>query len=485
MAHDTHKQRCGKKNGKTDAISHSAPTERFVCCIWYDGRLFLKKSIRSVDGKRIKVLSPGCWNTGRGPDFMGGVFRINKGRMICGDVEIHRMRGDWKAHAHQKDPAFHDVRFHVFLLNDGTNGKCLSYSGNSITEICLSDQIRNNAKRLLTKIDPSLYPYRAFSPRGRCSSILARWRQTDILEFMRSAGEARLAEKALGIAGSAETVGEEQTLYRAFLESLGYSHCKVPFIRLSEILPWKLLRRIAVGFGAGGRCKAVEAALMGMAGLIPDETGENWDLETSRYWKTTRRLWKKVRAGWELKPMDSASWNGWGSRPANNPCRRIAAVSPLLARASKRGLVKTIFPDGAPENHQALKRQLSEIFARPENSYWKRRYVWGGKRLVNPVALMGSSRTIKVIANVLLPFTYYKGNGSAAISLFRRLPAVENNSVTKLMMTRLFGEMIHLPRSWGMAAQQGLIHIFKTFCCRDRSGCRKCPLPELQKIFIK
>ncbi len=457
----------------------SAINERFVRCLWYDGQLFLKKKIRSLNGRELRVVSPGCWNMGRGPDFLGGVFQLDENSNICGDVEIHRRRGDWKAHAHQRDPGFKGVMFHVFLWNDGTNGPCRGYSGNQLIEICLANQIRKNVTGLLSKIDTAHYPYIAYGPRGACGQSIARWTEEDLKRLLLSAGEARLAEKTLGIWRLIERVGEEQAFYTALLEALGYASYKTHLNTLSNKLPWKMLCKIADSVNGSRRGRVIEAVLMGVAGLIPDSADRCWDTETKRYWKSISLLWVRLRSQWKLSSMQQSSWRRWGSRPANNPSRRLAAISHLLSRSARNGLMSTIFAAGTCKSPESLEKHLGLLLHSGKNSYWTRRYVWGGKCFSKPVALLGRERTLRIITNVLLPFLYYGGERAKAIELFREIPAASENSVTKLMISRLFSGMRHLPRSWGIAAQQGLIHIYKTFCDNDKSGCHQCPLPEL------
>ncbi len=72
--------------------------ERLLQKIWLRGELDLTR-LRTVSGKRIKILRVGEWNLLGGPDFIDADLEID-GRRMNGDVEIHFRQQDWSAHRH-------------------------------------------------------------------------------------------------------------------------------------------------------------------------------------------------------------------------------------------------------------------------------------------------------------------------------------------------------------------------------------------------
>ena len=90
-------------------------------------------------------------------------------------------------------------------------------------------------------------------------------------------------------------------------------------------------------------------------------------------------------------------------------------------------------------------------------------------------------RISRLIANVMIPYLCYKGKGFILSKSLSKLPKVPLSSVVKLMVTRLFAKETQTLKSLGIAEQQGLLHIYKTFCVQDRSGCRQCVFPDLLK----
>ena len=69
----------------------------------------------SSQGKEIKIISPGDWNRGAGPDFLGAEILINNER-LRGDIEIHLRWSDWEAHDITKIQTSPVLSFTQFLF---------------------------------------------------------------------------------------------------------------------------------------------------------------------------------------------------------------------------------------------------------------------------------------------------------------------------------------------------------------------------------
>ncbi len=83
--------------------------ERYLAKLW---RSKGGHRLRTVDGRRVRVLYPGRPAPGHGPDFRDALLELD-GAPLRGDVEIHRRPADWMAHGHHLNPAFHGVVLHV------------------------------------------------------------------------------------------------------------------------------------------------------------------------------------------------------------------------------------------------------------------------------------------------------------------------------------------------------------------------------------
>src|SRR5256885_2446451 len=95
----------------------AAPPERLLQAVWQHQRL-LRDQLRTLDGQTLRVLHPGFGNREAGPDFRGAVLQIGDGAPRSGDVEIDLHSGGWRAHGHDRNPAYQNVVLHVVW--DGT-----------------------------------------------------------------------------------------------------------------------------------------------------------------------------------------------------------------------------------------------------------------------------------------------------------------------------------------------------------------------------
>ena len=74
--------------------------------------------LQSPDDESIRVIFPGVWNRGAGPDFRGAQILDGEGRARRGDVELHLEAGAWLQHGHADDPAYDDLLLHVVAWAD-------------------------------------------------------------------------------------------------------------------------------------------------------------------------------------------------------------------------------------------------------------------------------------------------------------------------------------------------------------------------------
>ena len=86
-------------------------SERHVQAIWYDRALRPERLYAvgrsAASGGEVRVVDPGAWNLGPGPDFLGAVIELGpERRRLCGDVEVHMGPSDWTAHSSMTLPAW-------------------------------------------------------------------------------------------------------------------------------------------------------------------------------------------------------------------------------------------------------------------------------------------------------------------------------------------------------------------------------------------
>ena len=69
--------------------------------------------LSTADGERVRVITPGRWNRGPGPDFIGAQILDGDGRARRGNVELHLDPRDWLQHGHEDDRAYDGLLLHL------------------------------------------------------------------------------------------------------------------------------------------------------------------------------------------------------------------------------------------------------------------------------------------------------------------------------------------------------------------------------------
>ena len=243
------------------------------------------RSLRTVDGRHVKVLYAGRPAPGHGPDFQDAVVRMD-GERAAGSVELHRKPSDWQAHGHSADPAYDGVMLHVVAQADGAG-----------PDLPLAE-LRG--------------PGRSGSTEPPLMAQLARASSGDLRQMFMRSGIARFRERVQAAARSVEEPGAEQALHEAVFDAFGYSENRTPFRWLAQAIPAAALRQQANSISLAERAAALERLLLAASGL---EEGAQPSTENRPAWRTA------------------------GVRPVNHPRRRTRGAAVLLARVSDEGLL--------------------------------------------------------------------------------------------------------------------------------------------------
>src|SRR6185369_1059272 len=90
-----------------------SPPEALLQAIWQHQRLRRDELRTAADGRPVRVLHPGFRSVEGGPDFRGAVVQFGDDPPRSGDVEVDVRPGGWRAHGHDRNPAFEKVILHV------------------------------------------------------------------------------------------------------------------------------------------------------------------------------------------------------------------------------------------------------------------------------------------------------------------------------------------------------------------------------------
>lgn len=446
----------------------AAVPEQVLQCVWYD-HLFPEDGLATDDGRPLRVVSPGWWNHGEGPDFKGAQLEI-AGRLVNGDVEIHHSHGAWKSHGHHLDARYDQVILHVVLDTEPPSNPVLTLSGRAIPAFLLGRHLREDLRELADALETDAYPYRVAGAHGACAGLIPRQGAGPLERFLELAGDWRMLNKARALRERMDFAGPDQAIYEALLSACGYSHFKQHFRLIARHLPYDRARQLGLQDPM-----LLEAALLRIAGLLPDALPEG--TTAVPHFARLRALRRDRLEG--LRPLPLV-WRRVGVRPNNNPERRLAGAARFLARTALDGLAETlegIWREDLPP--LARRRRFEELFPNAMG-FWAIHCTWTGKRLAKPVAPLGASRVHAIIGNVFVPAALAMARQNRnrmkeerIHAFFAVLPKEPENQVVKIMLPRLLAE--HGKIKLNFRRQQGILQMHQDWC-QPNPSCHNCSL---------
>jgi hypothetical protein len=189
----------------------AVPPEKLLQAVWQHQRL-RRDSLKTSDGRALRILHPGFKNLEAGPDFRGAVIQLSDEPPRSGDVEIDLQTSGWRAHGHDKNPNFKNVILHVV------------WEGEPNLPATLTLQKLLDAP--LAELDLWLGGESAESLpenlRGRCCAPLRELPPEGVTELLNQAALGRLQGKAARFQARAKASGWEQSLWEGLFRALGY-----------------------------------------------------------------------------------------------------------------------------------------------------------------------------------------------------------------------------------------------------------------------
>lgn len=435
-----------------------APPENLLQAIWFHQRL-LQDKLQTTEKVAVRVLHPGFWNHGPGPDFQGAVIQFGKDKPISGDVEIDLQTSDWKAHGHDENPEFKKVILHVTWENAGEKIPHPTLLLKPVIDATLRD-----LDLWLGNDNPKLPEVML----GKCHAPLKNLAARELEELLRQAGLVRLQEKAFHLAARAKQKGWEQTLWEGLLRGLGYKQNTWPMQRLAE-----LTQESGKDCGTLLHC---QARFFGLSGLLPhDFAGKNHE-----YGRTLWDFWWRERARFDDAILPRQMWRFSSTRPTNHPQRRIALASQWFWNGQVTRALSQWFenPGKYPDS------SLLELLEGKPDEFWSWHYTLTSKKAKRLEPLIGKQRVTDLAVNVVLPWFWAKGEKAKAEELYQTWPAAEDNSVLRKLRMRLFANATP-PVLRKAAIQQGLIQVSRDYCERCNSLCEGCEFPGVVIDFQK
>ena len=426
----------------------SVITEKRVLEIWQES-LQSRTDLKTITNEPVQIIYPGRRNDDRGADFKDAII-ATEGRQFKGDIELHVKTSNWWAHRHHQDPTYNRVILHVVYQND-TLKELILENGFRVPTLALCSYI---GKSDGVAIRPSL------PCRSNTGLITAR---------LDEAGEVRFLARAARFREMITLNGAGQALYEGIMTALGYSKNKTPMAELSRHLPLKKLETMVTSATPDNDYLAwYQSYLIGAAGLLLSQ--RQVPKPAGGWVETLENIWANIG---EAACVPYENWHFFKVRPGNHPVRRLAAMSHLLLRYREGGLLANLEEKLKEEDSI---RSLEQGLVVAPDGYWSNYLDFGIPSVGAAPALLGKERAADIIINVLLPFFYARdtaAQGERVLDIYRGCRAPAENTLVKHMRRQLGVGRYLISNA---RRQQGLIHIYQTFCLEGR--CRQCPLND-------
>lgn len=422
--------------------------------LWFAGAFGTE--FATLDGKRVRIADFGAWNASAGPDFTGCALEIN-GEPVRGDIELDPDARDWERHGHGANPDYDRVVLHVFLeAPENTRFFTRTLTHREVPQVRIT--------RTMLAEDAAPKSRQAAARIGRCSTPLAEMEPSRIQSMLEGAAQHRLEIKSRRLHRLAAAHGREQAVYQALAQTLGYRNNQRPFFILAQRLPVRQLLKSTAA--------AREALLFGASGFLEAMPFEQTESATRTYLRDLWAEWWKLRNSCErwLTPQQTLRWKLAGARPGNHPQRRLGALAAMLGGWNR---IATPLKDATRWSQAAFREALLDL----DHPFWSTHYTLLAEPAPKPVALIGETRVLEILANVAYPLLVPERTRLWAEYL--ELPALLGNQKVRRAVARLFGNS-PLARDFQkkLHQHQGLLQVYEDFCLEDDSACADCPFPE-------
>ena len=299
-----------------------------------------------------------------------------------------------------------------------------------------------------------------------CAGLFAKMNADELEKFLCDAGADRLKLRAAERLRLMIANGTTKAFLSAAAEQLGVPDNRETFRTLGERLREYAEDELTAHF---------EALAWGESGLLPDPAADKRLTGDGR--ALVSALWDEW---WPLRKNGGAGLVFKGAcRPLNSPERRMAMLG---------AIGRTFLPDPCGQLAGILKRGSADLILETlgerlsdGEGFWDAHTSFRSAELKHHAVLFGRPRVEALLADVVLPVlaAYAKLMGDGALEarifeIFRTLPPLQSNQVERRMRSLCLPGRNNAVKS--AAAQQGLIHLYKTHCAAQSFDCGTCRL---------
>ena len=432
-------------------------SESILQRIWFEQ--LVRNPLTTLAGESIRILHPGIWNHRPGPDFLRASISVAEGRILSGDVELHRCSSDWCTHEHSGNPAYGNVLLHVFWQADPGWSESRTAG---IRQVALEQQLSTSLTELISLFRSSPEEVLAGEKPGQCHPLLLSLPPEKLKEVLEEAGWHRLRQRRALAQARVNSFGFEQAVWVGLAEGLGFSENRESFASLARAVPIRKLLKIS---------DFVEraAVLYGVANILPDPTRFKVSKRALPLLRELWAVWWRIREDWGPYILPTGAWRWGGTRPNNSPFRRLAALVQLSHPIAWKHLTESV--------RAADEGAFLKILSAVSDPFWDHHAGWDGRILSSSSKLIGTDRAVALLFQVLAPLAEL-----TEFELGERMedwPVGGDAGLLRSASVRLFGVPYPPTDVRSHLAREGLLQIYKDFC--RAKTCAECSMPEFLK----
>jgi hypothetical protein len=447
--------------------------ENFISRIWEGGSKYYK-NLLTASGEQLTVIDFGTKNYDSGPDYLNAKIKID-GKLLIGDVEIHRDFKNWHQHKHHKDPRYNSVILHIVLWETNSKINTKPRIKRKIPAVILSHFLTKPVSEIWQDIISN--PSKKF--KLPCYDFNDTFPMQELLEWFNKLAIMRLELKSKAIEDRLNELADnknnfslnskavwEQALYEFIFEALGYEKNKNQMKLLASTLRLDEISKI------------YEKKLINIQALLYYYSGLLFDLRyKDSYIKYIKEFASKHNLT-NVSKLEPSQWIFFRLRPMNFPTLRIAFGSQIVFRILNENFFKNIIDLFQKNfiNTSILYTSLLNLFNPSKDDYWNFHYHFGKLSKSNK-ALIGKQRISDIIINVIIPFVYNysiifnnKIIKENVLLLYNGLKIKPDNNIIRVISTQLIKLKkikINTP-----ALEQASVQLYNFYCTREK--CHKC-----------
>jgi hypothetical protein len=432
--------------------------ENFLYHIWDEQHL--KNDLQTDDGRRLKILYQGKWNTDAGPDFENAIILLEDERMQ-GSIEIHKTIYDWRAHGHDEDPKYNKVILHAVFQNNTKSKYTITESGRKIPVLSLMNNLDKDIEKLWQK-----YGEKPFDTLQRdtitCLVENSSFTQAEMQDILLTLGMKRFKRKCKRFSAELYSSDFSQVIYEGILEALGYAKNKATFLKLAKNLSYQTLQSLS------SFCDNPDDlfAIFIIASAL-DSQRFKFDFFTKDLYERINKIKSVISPYLGNQLVEGGEWNFFRIRPFNHPIVRMWQISPFLFSTFETSLInKVVNIFSVPENTSLTPADAQQSF-----------YALITNETEEKNRSIGRSRANDILANIVFPVCWVYGKTLGYDSLMHTIeqiyltfPKLAENYITRFVKARLKNKIMQ--NRINLPVQQGMIQLYYEFC--NHFECKNC-----------